>query len=94
MALAAVAPTPLYLEAARGLLVGIGRGTRRPSTAAAQAAREAVRPITDMRGSEAQRRHLAGVLTRRAIETALQRARGEADARPLSQYLLEENAIP
>jgi carbon-monoxide dehydrogenase medium subunit len=76
VALAAVAPTPLYLEAARGLLVGSDGGAE-AIAAAAQAAREAVRPITDMRGSEAQRRHLAGVLTRRAIERALQRARGE-----------------
>ncbi|HEX2515158.1 MAG TPA: xanthine dehydrogenase family protein subunit M [Chloroflexota bacterium] len=76
VALAAVAPTPLYLEAARGLLVGSDGGAE-AIAAAAQAAREAVRPITDMRGSEAQRRHLAGVLTRRAIERALQRARDE-----------------
>jgi carbon-monoxide dehydrogenase medium subunit len=76
LALAAVAPTPLYVEAARGVLVGT-RGEDEAIDKAAEAAREAVRPITDMRGSEAQRRHLARILTRRALRGALRRAKGE-----------------
>jgi carbon-monoxide dehydrogenase medium subunit len=77
LALAAVAPTPLYVEAARGVLVGT-RGEDEAIDKAAEAAREAVRPITDMRGSEAQRRHLARILTKRALRGALRRAKGEA----------------
>jgi carbon-monoxide dehydrogenase medium subunit len=73
LALAAVAPTPLYVDAARGLLVGT-KGGESALEAAATAAREAVRPISDMRGTEAYRRHLAGVLAKRAIGGALERA--------------------
>ncbi|MGE3960775.1 MAG: xanthine dehydrogenase family protein subunit M [Dehalococcoidia bacterium] len=76
VALGAVAPTPLLVQAATDALVG------RPLTdetieAAAAAAREAARPISDMRGSEQQRKHLAGVLTARMIRKAAARARGE-----------------
>jgi CO/xanthine dehydrogenase FAD-binding subunit len=42
---------------------------------AGQAAAAAATPITDMRGSIAQRRHLARVMTVRALNGALQRAR-------------------
>jgi CO/xanthine dehydrogenase FAD-binding subunit len=77
LALAAVAPTPLYVEAARGVLVGT-RGEDEAIDKAAEAARAAVRPITDMRGSDTQRRHLARILTRRALRGALRRAKGEA----------------
>jgi carbon-monoxide dehydrogenase medium subunit len=74
VALGAVAPTPLLVAAAAEALIG------QPATpdrfeAAATAARTAAAPITDMRGSERQRRHLAAVLTRRAIERAVERAR-------------------
>jgi len=79
VALAAVAPTPLYVDAARGLLVGTD-GSDEALESAAAASRAAARPITDMRGTEAQRRHLAGVLTKRALRGALARARGEAHA--------------
>lgn len=76
LALAAVAPTPLYVDAARGVLVGTD-GSEEALEAAAEAARQSVRPISDMRGSDKQRRHLAGVLTKRALRGALARARGE-----------------
>jgi carbon-monoxide dehydrogenase medium subunit len=76
IAVGASAPTPLFVEAAAAALVGqpVGAGA---IEAAAAAAREAVRPITDMRGSVAQRRHLAGVLATRVINKAVSRARGE-----------------
>jgi CO/xanthine dehydrogenase FAD-binding subunit len=44
---------------------------------AAEAAAEASEPISDVRGSAAYRRAMAAVVTRRAIEVALARARGE-----------------
>ncbi len=73
--LAAVAPTPLFARAASELLVG------RPVSPeaieeAAEAAKGIVRPISDMRGPADFRTHLVGVLTRRALNGAIERARG------------------
>ena len=76
LALGAVAPTPLYVDAARNVLLGTDGGDE-ALEAAAEAARKAARPITDMRGTEAQRRHLSGVLAKRALRGAIARARGE-----------------
>lgn len=75
IAVGAVAPTPLFVKAAGDALAG------QPVSAetiakAAEAARAAAKPITDMRGSIGQRRHLAGVLAERVINTAVARARG------------------
>jgi carbon-monoxide dehydrogenase medium subunit len=76
VALGAVAPTPLYVDAARGVLVGTDGGDA-ALEAVAEAARKAAKPISDMRGTEAQRRHLAGVLAKRAVRGAIARAKGE-----------------
>ena len=46
-----------------------------------------IAPISDVRASEAYRRAMAAVLTRRAIETAVARARGVAVPVPASRYL-------
>ena len=46
---------------------------------ASELAKEAVDPIQDMRGTVEQRRHLAGVLTRRALQNALQRAKSKPE---------------
>lgn len=74
IAVGAVAPTPLLMREAGAALAGADL-TPESWTAALEAVQAAAKPITDMRGSVAQRRHLAGVLTRRALEGAVQRAR-------------------
>jgi CO/xanthine dehydrogenase FAD-binding subunit len=75
IALGAVAPTPLFIPEAMDYLSN--REIAPESILeAARMAQTASRPITDLRGTAAQRRHLVGVLTRRALEKAIQRARG------------------
>jgi carbon-monoxide dehydrogenase medium subunit len=75
IAIGAVAPTPLYVAAAGSALAG--KPVSADSiAAAAEAARAAATPITDMRGSAAQRKHLVGVLVASVIHTAVERARG------------------
>lgn len=73
LALGAVGPTPIFVPEAGAALVGQPAGEE-AFAAAAEAARQAARPITDMRGTIAHRRHLAGVLTVRALRGALERA--------------------
>ncbi len=73
-ALSAVAPTPLDVPEVSEYLKG-KLASPENLAGAAQIARAAVQPISDMRGTIEQRRHLAGVLVRRAFEKALQRAR-------------------
>jgi len=70
----ACAPTPLLVHEAGEALTGQPVGEE-AIMRAVEAVRAAVRPITDMRGSAAQRRHLAGVLARRVVERAVERAR-------------------
>ncbi|MBM4005157.1 MAG: xanthine dehydrogenase family protein subunit M [Planctomycetes bacterium] len=82
LALGAVAPTPLYAESASQLLAGQPVSDALIAKAA-QAAREIVKPISDMRGTAEYRVHVTGVLVQRALQAAIVRARGEAcDYRP------------
>jgi carbon-monoxide dehydrogenase medium subunit len=75
IAVGAIAPTPLFVREAGAALAGkpVSDQTIEAAGAAASAA---AKPITDMRGSIAQRKHLAGVLTKRVIKKAVERARG------------------
>jgi CO/xanthine dehydrogenase FAD-binding subunit len=83
IALGAVGPTPIVAGEAAAALVGQAASTE-AFARAADAAKAAARPITDVRGTASQRRHLVGVLTRRALEGALTRARGEPLGHPVA----------
>jgi len=70
----AVAPTPLFAAKASQALVG-KKFDAVAIENAAQLAIEQASPIDDMRGTAEFRRHLVGVLTRRTLERAAERAR-------------------
>jgi CO/xanthine dehydrogenase FAD-binding subunit len=72
IALGAVAPRPLYVPAAGQALLG-HKVSEEAINTAANIAQSAAQPITDMRGSAAQRLQLCRVLTRRALEKAISR---------------------
>ena len=74
IALGAVAPTPLYAEESSNLLAGQGISDEIINQAA-EAAQAIARPISDMRGTANQRKHLVGVLTRRALNGAVNRVK-------------------
>lgn len=73
--LGAVAPTVIRAPEAEQALAG-----QSPSdelfARAAELAQAAARPISDVRGSAEFRRHLVGVMTKRCLAIALERARG------------------
>ena len=71
IALASVGPTPLRALAAEQILQG-KRLDRDLAAAAARAAAEAARPISDTRASADYRRSLVEVLTRRALASCAQ----------------------
>ena len=74
VSLASVAPTPLYVKEAGDALAGKEVGDKAIEEAA-EAAMAAAKPINDMRGTIRQRVHLVGVLTRRTLKGAIDRAR-------------------
>lgn len=75
LALGAVAPTPLLVPEAENLL-----SAQEPDdalfAAAAEKAQAAAQPLSDVRASADFRRHLVGVLARRALRQALAQANG------------------
>lgn len=75
VALGAVAPTPLLVSAVGDFLAG-KEVTAENILEAARIAQAAARPINDMRGTITQRKHLALILTKRALTKAVERARG------------------
>lgn len=79
VALSAVAPTPLLIPTAGEFLSGQRlSGEQLADEAALRGLDErilsAVKPISDLRGTATQRRHLAQVLTHRGLTLAIQRA--------------------
>ena len=75
ISLASVAPTPVFAKEAGDSLAGkpVNEETIQAASELAQAA---AKPISDMRGTIRQRTHLVGVLTRRTLNIAIERARG------------------
>ena len=73
IALTGVGPTPLRAAEAESLLVGRGFDENL-NRRAIEAVREAISPETDLHASADFRRHLAGVLTGRALAAAWRRA--------------------
>jgi xanthine dehydrogenase FAD-binding subunit len=74
IALGAVAPTPLLAAEAGAALVD-GPLSDAHFDKAAALAQKVARPISDMRGDADYRRHLVGVLTKRALRGAVARAK-------------------
>jgi carbon-monoxide dehydrogenase medium subunit len=74
VALASVAPTPLFVKEAGDALAG-KPATEESVRIASALAQDAASPITDMRGTKEYRKHLCEVLTRRALLTAIERAK-------------------
>lgn len=86
IAITALAPTIHRVSAAEAVLVGTS-GTRANVDAAASAAAEAAKPISDVRASADYRTAMTAVIVRRAIEGALSRAKGTPVAIPATSAL-------
>ena len=74
IALASVAPTPLFVKEAGESLEGKPVNDESINMASA-IAKDAAKPITDMRGTIEYRKHLCEVLTRRGLNIAIDRAK-------------------
>jgi carbon-monoxide dehydrogenase medium subunit len=77
LVLTGVSATPWRATAAEEMLVGAGANAEAIGEAAGQAAAD-LSPPTDVHGSSSYRRHIAGVLARRTLTMAAQRAVEEA----------------
>lgn len=75
VAIGAVAPTALLVPEAAACLIGTALDSA-ALNAAATAATAAATPISDRRGTVEFRKHIVGVLTKRAASIAFQRAKG------------------
>lgn len=74
ISLGAVAPKPLFITAAGEALAGQTISDE-VIEKAAEIAKAAATPITDMRGTAEYRKHLCGVMTKRVLKKAIERAR-------------------
>ena len=79
VSLGALGPTPLRVPAAESLVQGTSASDKL-LTDAERLVRETADPFADTRGSVAYKRHLAGVLFRRAFAAAMDRAQGQTVA--------------
>jgi carbon-monoxide dehydrogenase medium subunit len=76
ISLGAVAPTPLFAKAASDWLTG-KPATDETFTQAGELAKQAARPISDKRSTAEYRTHLVGVLVKRTLAIAANRARAD-----------------
>lgn len=74
LALSALGPVPLFVREADEALAGAPVNRSSVDTAV-QLAMATIKPISDVRGTAEYRRHLCGVLVRRAMAIAIERAR-------------------
>lgn len=74
VSLGAVAPIPLFVQECSDAMAGQAL-SEALITEVGRLAEQAAKPISDMRGTVAQRKHLSNVLTRRAMQIAVDRAR-------------------
>jgi CO/xanthine dehydrogenase FAD-binding subunit len=77
LVIGACAPTPLRVPAAEEMLIG-KKITDQDIEAAAQAASEAVKPITDVRASDLYRKEMVGVQCKRALKEAISQAQSSS----------------
>ncbi len=74
VSLASVAPKPLYVKEIGDAIAG-KPANEETLQLAGQMAKDAARPITDMRGTIEYRKHLCDVLTRRSLQISIDRAK-------------------
>ena len=72
---ASVAPTPILINDAADALIG-QEPTESAVNNAGKIARNSIKPISDMTGTVEFRQQLSDVLTRRALNDAITRAKG------------------
>ncbi len=77
IALGAVAPTPVRAYEAEQCVTASGVLDEETLAGAAQLAMQTARPISDLRATAGYRRHMVGVLTRRALSQAYRRAQSQ-----------------
>lgn len=84
VALSAVAPTIVAVHGADSL---VGLSPDDAAVKAAGLASDQASPISDLRASDAYRRHCVGVMAKRAVEAACRRAGGESIPVPVNRAL-------
>lgn len=85
VALTAVAPTIIEISEASSLMAG--QAGEAAAHAVAEAASKAAEPISDLRASDAYRRHTVGVMAGRALVAAVRRAQGDQIPVPVNRAI-------